>query len=162
MTTRDPVRTSWPSSQGACAAAGRGKTWRTSNPAAGAARNYVEPAGFDFAPGARLSLVLAGRPARREEGRMELMTSGAFARASGLSRKALRLYEELGLLRPVQVDQASQYRVVAPAGYAARRGPRGQHTATGPGGGGTDRLLGADRDGDQRPAGARPVPHRLP
>ena len=46
---------------------------------------------------------------------MELMTSGAFARASGLSRKALRLYEELGLLRPVQVDQASQYRLYAPA-----------------------------------------------
>lgn len=35
---------------------------------------------------------------------MELMTSGAFARASGLSRKALRLYDELGLLRPVQTD----------------------------------------------------------
>src|SRR5580658_9599784 len=31
------------------------------------------------------------------------MTSGAFARASGLSRKALRLYDELGLLHPVQV-----------------------------------------------------------
>ena len=46
---------------------------------------------------------------------MELMTSGAFARASGLSRKALRLYEELGLLRPIQVDQASQYRLYAPA-----------------------------------------------
>jgi PPM family protein phosphatase len=46
---------------------------------------------------------------------MELMTSGAFARASGLSRKALRLYEELGLLRPIQVDQASQYRLYSPA-----------------------------------------------
>jgi len=46
---------------------------------------------------------------------MELMTSGAFARASGLSRKALRLYEELGLLRPVRVDQVSQYRLYAPA-----------------------------------------------
>jgi DNA-binding transcriptional MerR regulator len=30
---------------------------------------------------------------------VELMTSGAFARASGLSRKALRLYDELGLPR---------------------------------------------------------------
>jgi len=30
--------------------------------------------------------------------RVTLMTSGAFARASGLSRKALRLYDELGLL----------------------------------------------------------------
>ena len=41
---------------------------------------------------------------------MELMTSGAFARASGLSRKALRLYNELGLLRPAEVDPVSQYR----------------------------------------------------
>jgi PPM family protein phosphatase len=46
---------------------------------------------------------------------MELMTSGAFARASGLSRKALRLYEELGLLRPIRVDLVSQYRLYAPA-----------------------------------------------
>ena len=46
---------------------------------------------------------------------MELMTSGAFARASGLSRKALRLYDELGLLPPVRVDPASQYRFYEPA-----------------------------------------------
>jgi PPM family protein phosphatase len=46
---------------------------------------------------------------------VELMTSGAFARASGLSRKALRLYDQLGLLHPVQVDPASQYRRYAPA-----------------------------------------------
>src|SRR5450755_807018 len=43
------------------------------------------------------------------------MTSGAFARASGLSRKALRLYDELGLLRPAQVDPVSQYRYYEPA-----------------------------------------------
>jgi protein phosphatase len=52
---------------------------------------------------------VAGLPARYEEGTVELMTSGAFARASGLSRKALRLYDELGLLRPAQVDPVSQY-----------------------------------------------------
>jgi hypothetical protein len=46
---------------------------------------------------------------------MELMTSGAFARASRLSRKALRLYDELGLLCPVRVDPVSQYRSYAPA-----------------------------------------------
>jgi serine/threonine protein phosphatase PrpC len=45
---------------------------------------------------------------------MDLMTSGEFARASGLSRKALRLYDELDLLRPVQVDPASQYRLYDP------------------------------------------------
>ncbi|MFY9934371.1 MAG: MerR family transcriptional regulator [Streptosporangiaceae bacterium] len=43
------------------------------------------------------------------------MTSGAFARASGLSRKALRLYDELGLLPPARVDPASQYRFYEPA-----------------------------------------------
>lgn len=46
---------------------------------------------------------------------MELMTSGAFARASGLSRKALRLYDELGLLRPVGVAPLSQYRLYDPS-----------------------------------------------
>src|SRR5215475_2137575 len=46
---------------------------------------------------------------------VDLMTSGAFARASGLSRKALRLYDELDLLRPVRVDPATGYRLYAPA-----------------------------------------------
>jgi PPM family protein phosphatase len=46
---------------------------------------------------------------------VELMTSGEFARASGLSRKALRLYDELGLLRPVRVDPTSLYRFYHPA-----------------------------------------------
>ena len=42
---------------------------------------------------------------------MDLMTSGAFARASGLSRKALRLYDELDLLRPVRVDPVNPQRL---------------------------------------------------
>jgi len=46
---------------------------------------------------------------------VELMTSGAFARASGLSRKALRLYDELGLLYPARVDPVTQYRFYDPA-----------------------------------------------
>jgi PPM family protein phosphatase len=41
---------------------------------------------------------------------MELMSSGEFARASGLSRKALRLYDELDLLPPATVDPANGYR----------------------------------------------------
>jgi PPM family protein phosphatase len=45
---------------------------------------------------------------------VDLMTSGEFARASGLSRKALRLYDELDLLRPVAIDPASQYRLYDP------------------------------------------------
>jgi DNA-binding transcriptional MerR regulator len=40
----------------------------------------------------------------------ELMTIGAFARRSRLSLKALRLYDELGLLRPASVDGTTAYR----------------------------------------------------
>ncbi|MBV2357583.1 MerR family transcriptional regulator [Streptomyces sp. J2-1] len=47
--------------------------------------------------------------------REELLTIGAFARASGLSPKALRLYDELDLLRPLRVDPDSGYRHYAPA-----------------------------------------------
>ncbi|WP_233157028.1 MULTISPECIES: MerR family transcriptional regulator [Amycolatopsis] len=42
------------------------------------------------------------------------LTIGAFARAAGLSPKALRLYDELGLLRPASVDPVSGYRRYAP------------------------------------------------
>ena len=41
---------------------------------------------------------------------MELMSIGEFARLSRLSPKALRLYDELGLLPPAQVDPDSGYR----------------------------------------------------
>jgi serine/threonine protein phosphatase PrpC len=44
-----------------------------------------------------------------------LMSSGEFARVSGLTRKALRLYDELGLLTPARVDSSSGYRFYAPA-----------------------------------------------
>ncbi|WP_308249994.1 MerR family transcriptional regulator [Sphaerisporangium fuscum] len=45
----------------------------------------------------------------------ELLTIGAFARAARLSPKALRLYDELGLLRPAAVDAESGYRFYDPA-----------------------------------------------
>lgn len=45
---------------------------------------------------------------------MELLTIGEFSRASRLSAKALRLYDELGLLRPVVVDPGNGYRRYAP------------------------------------------------
>lgn len=45
----------------------------------------------------------------------ELMTIGDFAREAGLTPKALRLYDDLGLVRPVQVDASSGYRRYAPA-----------------------------------------------
>ena len=39
-----------------------------------------------------------------------LITSGQFAQLGRMTRKALRLYDELGLLRPVLVDASSGYR----------------------------------------------------
>jgi PPM family protein phosphatase len=45
---------------------------------------------------------------------MELLTIGAFSRASRLSPKALRLYDSLGLLTPAHVDQVSGYRFYRP------------------------------------------------
>jgi protein phosphatase len=45
---------------------------------------------------------------------MGLLTIGAFARASRLSQKALRLYDELGLLTPARVDPVTGYRFYAP------------------------------------------------
>ena len=45
---------------------------------------------------------------------MELLTIGAFARAAGLTPKALRLYARLGLLVPAAVDPESGYRYYAP------------------------------------------------
>lgn len=44
-----------------------------------------------------------------------LMTIGDFAREAGLTPKALRLYDDLGLVRPVEVDIYSGYRRYAPA-----------------------------------------------
>ena len=41
-------------------------------------------------------------------------TIGDFARAAGLTPKALRLYDDLGLLRPAEVDPWSGYRRYAP------------------------------------------------
>ena len=46
---------------------------------------------------------------------MDLMSIGEFARLSRLSPKALRLYDELGLLPPAQVDPDSGYRWYAAA-----------------------------------------------
>lgn len=43
-----------------------------------------------------------------------LLTIGAFARAGGLSPSALRHYDECGLLRPADVDEATGYRYYTP------------------------------------------------
>jgi serine/threonine protein phosphatase PrpC len=41
---------------------------------------------------------------------VDRMSIGDFARATGLTAKALRLYDEMGLVRPAQVDEYSGYR----------------------------------------------------
>ena len=41
---------------------------------------------------------------------MERMTIGEFAREAGLTAKALRLYDELALIAPAEVDPVSGYR----------------------------------------------------
>jgi PPM family protein phosphatase len=46
---------------------------------------------------------------------VKLLTIGEFARLARLSQKALRLYDELGLLRPCRVDEWSGYRYYAPS-----------------------------------------------
>jgi DNA-binding transcriptional MerR regulator len=45
---------------------------------------------------------------------VDQMSIGEFARGSRLSAKALRLYDELGLLRPARVDEGSGYRFYEP------------------------------------------------
>ncbi|MFV2086230.1 MerR family transcriptional regulator [Micromonospora sp. LOL_021] len=45
---------------------------------------------------------------------MRLLTIGAFARAAGLTVKALRIYADTGLLRPAAVDPESGYRYYRP------------------------------------------------
>ncbi|GAA0497389.1 hypothetical protein Ade02nite_54340 [Paractinoplanes deccanensis] len=52
---------------------------------------------------------------------MSLLTIGAFAREAGLTPKALRLYDETGLLRPAAVDPESGYRFYDPAQLARAR-----------------------------------------
>ncbi|MEV6927990.1 MerR family transcriptional regulator [Dactylosporangium sp. NPDC051485] len=52
---------------------------------------------------------------------MELLTIGAFARAARLTPKALRLYDEVGLLPPAAVDPESGYRFYDPDQLAHAR-----------------------------------------
>lgn len=52
---------------------------------------------------------------------MELLTIGAFARATGLTAKALRLYDDLELLRPAAVDATSGYRYYDPGQFDRAR-----------------------------------------
>ena len=107
---------------------------------------------------------------------MELMTSGAFARASGLSRTALRLYDELGLLYPARVDPVTQYRFYDPAqleqarlvawlrrlGMPLARILSVSRLPAAQARGGARRVLGSGRGRNHGQAGACRFPHRLP
>jgi PPM family protein phosphatase len=74
----------------------------------------VDPA-LDLNLWASLSLMRAGRRDRYEEDvTVGLLTIGAFARAARLTPKALRLYDEVGLLPPAAVDPESGYRFYEP------------------------------------------------
>ena len=53
--------------------------------------------------------------------RDELLTIGLMARRSGLTTKALRHYDAIGLLRPVDVDRTSGYRRYGPEQVAQAR-----------------------------------------
>jgi DNA-binding transcriptional MerR regulator len=55
-------------------------------------------------------VAIPGTSSGNEEVTMDRMSIGEFARASRLSPKALRLYDELDLLRPAHVDASSGYR----------------------------------------------------
>src|SRR5207237_6391797 len=74
--------------------------------------------------GGRVWLCPWGKPQRRvdrawgpgdKEAGVRLLSIGAFAHATRLPPKALRLYGELGLLPPAFVDPASGYRFYDPA-----------------------------------------------
>ena len=51
----------------------------------------------------------------------QLMTIGRFARLTGLTVKALRHYDELGLLRPAAVDPETGYRLYGAEQVGGRR-----------------------------------------
>src|SRR5712691_8574293 len=55
-----------------------------------------------------------GSPPGMRKADMGLLTIGSFARAARLSPKALRLYDDLGLLRPARVDPLTGYRLYDP------------------------------------------------
>jgi DNA polymerase III subunit beta len=60
----------------------------------------------------------------------DLLTIGSFARRCGLSRSALRFYDQCGLLRPAAVDDSTGYRYYAAAQLAEALLVRRLRTAT--------------------------------
>ena len=51
-----------------------------------------------------------GRPPTTSDGQSEFIQIGAFGRITQLSRKALRLYDQLDILSPAYIDPESGYR----------------------------------------------------
>ncbi len=64
----------------------------------------------------------------QESGR-QWLTTGQFARQTRLTAKALRIYDEIGLLRPAEVDPSTgRRRYEAGQVAAARLSPAGRST----------------------------------
>ena len=82
---------------------------------------------------------------------VRLLSIGAFARATRLTPKALRLYDELGLLPPAFVDPVSGYRFYDPAQLGRARVRPAHH----------GNLARADRRG-RPPDGVSPLARRGP
>src|SRR5581483_3381922 len=77
--------------------------------------------GLDLPPGGSRTVAGPGTVPGDEEPAMDRMTIGEFARESRLSPKALRLYDEMGVLVPAHVDPSSGYRLYDPAQLESAR-----------------------------------------
>lgn len=66
---------------------------------------------FDIAPGAKFIIHLS---TILNYGGVLMYTRGQFALIGKVSVKALRLYDEMGLLKPVHIDQNNQYKYYSP------------------------------------------------
>lgn len=59
-----------------------------------------------------------------------LVPIGRFSRLCGLTVKALRHYDEIGLLKPARVDGSTGYRYYSPSNYARPTQLRGSERST--------------------------------
>jgi DNA-binding transcriptional MerR regulator len=90
--------------KGASGGAGLLGSWGSDGAIASPPDSGLDPA---LGTGARIGVVTTGQEQR-------LLATGEFARRSGLSLKALRIYDQNGLLKPAAVDPGSGRRGYAP------------------------------------------------
>jgi DNA-binding transcriptional MerR regulator len=88
----------------------RSGTYRLRRSASHLARQHATfawlPCALDLAPGT--SIMMAAMDLDHAES--EPLSIGEFARRTGLTTKALRIYDDLGLLRPIDVNPSNGYR----------------------------------------------------